>query len=96
MAKTFESVGEAFLALSNTEDPDWMAAFSFFSAHPETSRLMLETFEDTLTDMGVEPGGMDPTTGEPIYTLADVAKALGIPEEELGAAIGQKGNGKSS
>lgn len=94
MTKTFESVEEAFLALSNPGDPDWMAAFSLLSAHPETSRMMLETFEDTLTDMGVEPGGVDPATGEPVYTLADIAKALGIPEAELGTAIGQRGSGK--
>ena len=49
---------------------------------------MLETFQDTLKEMGVEPGGMDPKTGEAAYTITDIARALGIPEADLNTAMG--------
>lgn len=87
MNQNFVTVEDAFTALSNPQDPDWMAAFSFLASHPDTEKMMLETFQDTLKEMGVEPGGLDPQTGEPVYTLTDVARALGIPETELDTAL---------
>lgn len=93
MNRTFETVEDAFMALASPQGPDWMAAFSFLAAHRDTAHMMLETFQDTLKEMGVEPGGMDPKTGEPIYTLTDVAQALGIPETDLDAALGDSQNG---
>jgi hypothetical protein len=44
---------------------------------------MLETFAETLAEMGVVPSGVDAATGEPAYSLDDVARALGVPGAEL-------------
>jgi hypothetical protein len=89
--KTFDNPQQALDALSDPGGPDWARAFAFLCAHPETSAMMLETFRDTLQGMGVEPGGTDPQTGEPVYTLSDVSKALGIPEADLDATIDESG-----
>lgn len=88
MNDTFENVQDAFMALSNPEDPRWAAAFRFLAAHPETAQMMLETFQETLREMGAEASGEDPVTGEPVYSLTDVARALGITEGGLGSAVG--------
>jgi len=85
MARQFESLEDAFTILSELGNPDWGAAFSFLASHPDTSNVMLETFRETLAEMGVEPSGNDPDTGEPVYTLDDVAKTLGVPTSELDA-----------
>lgn len=87
MSQAFDSIEQAFMALSNPADPQWGEAFRFLAAHPETARMMLDTFQDTLKDMGAQPGGVDPSSGEPVYTLQDVARALGIPESDLDSAI---------
>jgi hypothetical protein len=89
MRSTFASVEDALLTLSNPEDPQWAAAFSFLASHPDTAELILETFRDTLEEMGAEAGRVDPLTGEPVYSLADVARALGIPESALENAFSE-------
>lgn len=83
MTQTFESMEQAFMVLANPQDPQWPAAFGYLASHPDTAKMMLEAFQDTLQDMGAEPSGLDPDSGEPIYTLKDVAQAMGIPETEL-------------
>ena len=75
------------MVLSNPEDPSWAEAFSFLAQQPETGQLMIETFRDTLQQMGVEPSATDPVTGEPSYGLADIARAMGIPAEQLETAM---------
>jgi len=87
MSKPFASVENAFLALADPGGADWAAAFAFLAGHPDTAQTMLEAFADTLRDLGVTPGGLDPASGEPVYTLHDVAQALGIPERELERAV---------
>lgn len=87
MQPPFESLEAAFTVLSNPEDPAWADAFSFLAQQPETGQLMIETFRDTLADMGIEPSAKDPVTGEPTYGLADIARAMGIPGEDLEAAM---------
>jgi hypothetical protein len=87
MSNPFLSVDEAFRALADSGRPDWAAAFSFLAGHPDTAQAMLEAFADTLQDLGVTPGGQDPESGEPMYTLRDMAQALGIPESALGQAM---------
>lgn len=73
--------------MSNPSSSDWGAAFHFLSAHPKTAQLMLETFRDTLDQMGVTPSGNDALTGASAYSLADMARAMGIPEEQLDEAV---------
>jgi hypothetical protein len=89
MSEHFGSLEEALLALSNTDSPDWVRAFNYLAAHPETARAMADTFRETLEQMGVEAGGVDPQTGEPVYALADVARALGVPQADLDAAVAE-------
>jgi hypothetical protein len=89
MSHRFSSTDEAFITLGNPSDPAWGAAFAYLSAHAETAELMLETFRETLEAMGVEPSGTDPATGEPSYDLRDIARAMGVPESDLDAAVGQ-------
>jgi hypothetical protein len=48
---------------------------------------MIETFQETLQQMGVEPTGADPTTGEPQFILANIARAMGVREKELDASV---------
>ena len=87
MNKTFDSPEEAFAALANPGSPEWAQAFTFLFTHPDTSGVMLETFRETLKEMGAESSGIDPHSGEPVYTLSDVSKALGIAETDLGGAM---------
>jgi hypothetical protein len=89
MSQTFESIDEAFNPLGNPSAPAWGAAFAYLCAHAETAELMLETFRETLETMGVEPSGTDAATGEPSYNLKDIARAMGMPESDLDAAVGQ-------
>lgn len=89
MTFPFESIDAAFEALSDPSSERWAQAFAFLFSNPDTSGLMMETFRDTLKDMGAEASGTDPETGEPMYTLKDVAKAMGIPESDLDRAIGE-------
>ncbi len=65
----------------------WGEAFRFLASQPETASLMLGTFRETLEQMGVEPSGVDPVTGEPRYSLSDVAMAMRVPESQLDVAI---------
>lgn len=69
----------------------WGEAFRFLASQPETASLMLGTFRETLEQMGVEPSGADPVTGEPRYSLSDVARAAGVPESQLDVAITDAG-----
>ncbi len=87
MTHSFDSMEAAFEVLSDPSNAQWAQAFAYLFTHPETSEMMLETFRDTLKDMGAEPGSIDPSTGEPVYSLADVAKAMGIPETDLDQAV---------
>lgn len=87
MIDTFENPESALLVLSDPSSPDWLAAFAYLSQLPETARLMLETFSETLEQMGMEPSGKDPLSGEPVFTLRDVARAMGLPETELDLAM---------
>jgi hypothetical protein len=93
MSGGFESVQEAVGVLADPEDPRWGEAFAYLSAHPDTAQLMLETFRDTLAEMGAEAGGVDPLTGEPLYAPGDVASALGIPEVDLDPAVAEPAPG---
>lgn len=81
-----ESIQSAFLTLSDPSSPGWGDAFRFLAAQPETAEMMLETFRETLEAMGVEPAGRDAVSGEPAYSLSDVARAMGISENDLGEA----------
>ncbi len=83
MAIRFDSIEVAFEVLSDPSNEGWAQAFAFLFSSPETSSLIMETFRDTLADMGAEPTGTDPESGEPAYSLEDVAKAMGIPVSEL-------------
>ena len=79
-------VEQAFVALADPSNPAWGEAFRFLSGHPDTAEMMIETFTETLEQMGVEPTGTDPATGWPAYALADIAHAMGLPEADLDAA----------
>jgi hypothetical protein len=91
MSSAFDSIQAAFLALADPSRPDWADAFRFLASHPQTAQLMLDTFQETLEQMGVAPSGTDPVTGAPAYSLADVARAMGIPQADLDAAVGEVG-----
>lgn len=93
MTTHFSSIDEAFLALANPSSPGWSDAFRFLSDNPETAALMLDTFRETLEQMGVEPTGADPVTGEPGYSLTDVARAMGVPEDGLETAVKESSSG---
>jgi hypothetical protein len=83
MSSPFETLEQAIAALADPSDPNWGSAFGLLAGHPGTVQFMLETFAETLAEMGVIPSGVDPATGEPAYNLEDVARALGVPETEL-------------
>ena len=89
MQRPFDNLDAAFTTLSNPEDPRWADAFSFLAQQPDTAQLVMETFRETLEQMGVEPTGKDPFTGEPSYSLADVARAMGVPADALDDAMAQ-------
>ena len=95
MSREFATVEEALMALATPGTPDWGAAFGYLSHHPETAEMMLETFRETLEQMGVIPSGTDPQTGEPAFSLEDVARAMGVSQEDLDVAVAeaQKGQG---
>lgn len=83
------TIEEALLVLADPTHAGWSQAFRFLCDHPDTAAVMLDTFRDTLAELGVEPSGTDPQTGEPAYNLGDVARAMGIPEGDLDAAVGE-------
>lgn len=83
MSYQFSSPEAALSVLADQNDPQWGAAFAYLVAHPETAALMLEVFQETLDQLGVTPSGRDPTSGEPIYTLEDIAQALGVSVEDI-------------
>jgi len=87
MSNRFDSPQDAFMVLAGPSNPGWGRAFRFLSSYPETAELMLETFRETLEQVGVSPSGVDLETGAPAYGLADVASAMGIPEEGLDEAV---------
>ena len=95
MSREFESIEEALMALATPGTADWGAAFGYLSRHPETAEMMLATFRETLEQMGVAPTGSDPETGERVYSLEDVARAMGVPEQDLDVAVedARKGQG---
>jgi len=69
MSMPFENIEDAFMALADPSNPAWAEAFGFLSSHPDTAETMLETFKETLAQMGVEPSGTDPVTGEAAYVF---------------------------
>ncbi len=83
MSGLIETVEDALIVLADPANPSWADAFRFLSGHPDTARFVLETFQETLEQMGVKPSGTDPVTSEPRYRLEDVAGALGVPESDL-------------
>jgi hypothetical protein len=87
MSAEFASVEAAFMALAEPGNPRWGAALAYLSARPETAELILQTFRETLEQMGIAPSGTDPVTGEAAYGIADVARAMGIAETDLDQAI---------
>ena len=91
MTTRFDALEEALVALADPSSPNWGDAFRFLADQPETERLMLETFGETLEQMGVRPTGADPVTGAPAYSLSDVARAMGVPEADLDAAVRESG-----
>jgi len=83
MSNPFETIDQAIAALADPADPNWGAVFGLLADHPGTAQFMLETFAETLAEMNMVPSGIDPATGEPAYSLDDVARALGVPGAEL-------------
>lgn len=77
------------MVISDPSSPGRMEAFAFISKQPETAQLMIKTFSDTLVEMGIEPSGVDETTGEATYNVSDIAKAMGVPEDELGESMNE-------
>jgi len=89
MSIEFTSIEQALMALAAPGTPEWGAAFAYLSRHPETAQMMLDTFQETLQQMGIAPTGTDPETGEPAYSLEDVARAMQIPEADLDVSVTQ-------
>lgn len=83
MTARFASVEDAVQALSDPGSPAWGDAFAYLSCQPETASLMIETFRETLEELGIPPTGIDAGTGEPAYALADIARAMGVPERDM-------------
>lgn len=83
MSYQFPSPEAALAVLADQNDPQWGAAFAYLVAHPATAALMLEVFQETLDQLGVTPSGRDPTSDEPIYTLEDIALALGVSVKDI-------------
>ena len=88
MPSPIETADQAFAALADPSDPNWGAAFTLLASQPETARIMLRTFVETLEQLGVAPSGIDPASGQPAYRLDDVARALGVPAAELDPGAG--------
>jgi hypothetical protein len=89
MTSEIDSIEAAFMVLASPGSPDWADAFAFLSRHPRTARVMIETFRETLEQLGVEPTETDPVTGEPTFGLADVARAMGVSAEDLQRSVDQ-------
>lgn len=89
MTDPFKTVEDAVAVPGDPSNALWADAFRFLCDHPETAREMLETFQETLAQMGVEPCGVDPATGEPGFRLEDVAPAMGVPTADLDRATGE-------
>jgi hypothetical protein len=87
-----QSIEEAVAALADPSNPGWSEAFGFLASHPASAALVLDAFQATLAQMGVEPSGADPASGEPRYSPSDVARAMGVPESELDASIRDASN----
>jgi len=88
MTSPIETTEQALAALADPGDPNWGAAFALLASQPETARIMLETFAETLEQLGVAPSGIDPASGQTAYSLEDVARALGMPVAELNPGAG--------
>ena len=82
-----QSIQDALAELADPSSPHWYEAFGFLASHPDAATLLLEAFQDTLAQMGVEPSGVDPVTGHPRYSLSDVARAMGVSEPDLEASV---------
>jgi len=87
MKQPFDTIDEAFLALADPTSPAWGNAFRMLASNPATAGLMPDTFRETLEQMGVAPSGADPETGEPAFSLNDVARVMGVPEASLEIAV---------
>lgn len=51
------------------------------------ARVMIETYRETLEQMGVSPTGTDPVAGEPSFGQQGIARALGVPRSDLDSAV---------
>ena len=89
MSNRFETIETAMAALSTPNSPDWINAFAFLAQHPDTAQLIVTTFAETLEQMGMEPTGYDPSSGEPEFSPEDVARALGIPLSGIASFSGK-------
>lgn len=87
MKQPFDTIEEAFLALVAPTSRAWAKAFRMLASNPEAAGLMLDTFGETLEQMGVAPSGADPDKGEPAFSLNDVARAMGVSEVGLEIAV---------
>jgi hypothetical protein len=95
MQDPFESLDQAFDVLADEVDPSWGAAFALFASQPEKAQLMLDTFAETLEQLGVPPSGFDPASGQPAYSLDDVSRALGVPGGRSTQGADQSATGQS-
>ncbi|MEN8174871.1 MAG: hypothetical protein ABFS23_03855 [Pseudomonadota bacterium] len=87
MATSIDNPEAAFMALADPQNPQWAEAFAYLANQPETAQVIMDTFKETLQQMGVEPSGTSPATGEPSYSLADIARAMEIPAADLEVAM---------
>ena len=89
MADKFPTFESALDILSDPGHPDWFEASSYLPEQPETAQLIIEAFSATLTEMGIEPTGIDEMTGENAYSSADIARVMGIDVSELGVCFAE-------
>lgn len=89
MSDKFPTFESALDILSDPGHPDWFEAFTYLSEQPETAQLIIDAFSATLSEMGIEPTGIDETTGESAYSSADIARAMGIDASDFEASIAE-------
>ena len=87
MNAPFDSIGTAFSELADPGNPRWTEVFGFLAMEPETGQIMIEAFRESPEEMGTEPTGTDPVKSWPAHALVDIARAMGVPAEELDRAM---------
>jgi hypothetical protein len=83
----FDSIGNAFAVLADPGNPRWTEVFGFLAMEPETGQIMIEAFRKSPEGMGTEPTGTDPVKSGPAHALVDIARAMGVPAEDLDRAM---------